>query len=138
MKRWNLVARVMSLLFVFAATTALAQGGYGGRMYDANKEVTVKGTVRDVHQHTGKRGWNGTHLTLITDSGTFDVHVGPTSYISQEEFSFATGDKIEVVGSQVAISGQEALLARQITKDGKTLVLRNAQGIPEWSGRKRP
>jgi hypothetical protein len=28
---------------------------------------------------------------------------------------------------------KEALLGREITKDGKTLVLRNAQGIPQWS-----
>lgn len=107
-------------------------------MYDPKSEVTVKGTVQDVQQQTGKNGWSGTHLTLKADAGTFDVHVGPSSYIAQKQFSFAKGDKIEVVGSKVTISGKEALLAREITKDGKTLVLRNAQGVPEWSGGKRP
>ena len=28
---------------------------------------------------------------------------------------------------------RKPLLAREITKDGKTLVLLNAQGTPEWS-----
>lgn len=127
-----------SLLLASLASTAAAQGGYGRRMYDPKSEVTVKGSVEEVRQQTGKNGWNGTHLTLNSDAGTFDVHVGPSSYIAQKQFSFAKGDKIEVVGSKVTISGKEALLAREITKDGKTLVLRNAQGIPEWSGGRRP
>lgn len=138
MKQWNSFLIGVPVLLALVATTALAQGGYGGRKYDPKSEVTVKGTVEDVQQQTGKNGWSGTHLTLNTDAGTFDVHVGPSSYIAQKQFSFAKGDKIEVVGSKVTISGKEALLAREITKDGKTLVLRNANGVPEWSGGRRP
>ncbi len=137
MKQWNSFLMGVPVLFALVATTAVAQGG-GGRMYDPKTEVTVKGTVQDVQQQTGKNGGSGTHLTLNTDAGTFDVHVGPSSYIAQKQFSFAKGDKIEVVGSKVTISGKEALLAREITKDRKTLVLRNAQGVPEWSGGRRP
>jgi DNA polymerase III alpha subunit len=138
MKQWNSFLMGVPVLLALVATTAVAQGGYGGRKYDPKSEVTVKGTVQDIQQQTGKSGWSGTHLTLNTEAGTFDVHVGPSSYIAQKQFSFAKGDKIEVVGSKVTISGKEALLAREITKDGKTLVLRNAQGVPEWSGGRRP
>jgi hypothetical protein len=35
------------------------------------------------------------------------------------------------------MAGKEVVFAREITKDGKTLVLRNAQGVPEWSGGRR-
>ena len=115
----------------------LAQGGGPGkgmRNYDPKTEVTVQGTIEDVQQQSGKTGWSGTHLLLKTDAATLDVHVGPSAYISKKQFTFAKGDTIEVVGSKVAISGKEALLAREITKNGKTLVLRNAEGIPEWSG----
>ena len=73
------------------------------------------------------------HLILKTDTATFDVHLGPSSYIAQQKFTFAKGDTIEVVGSKVMIADKEALLAREITKDRKTLVLRNAQGVPQWS-----
>ncbi len=128
----------LPVLLASIATIAVAQGGYGGRMYDSKTEVTVKGTVQDVQQQTGKQGWSGTHLILNADGSVLNVHVGPSSYIAQKQFSFAKGDKIEVVGSKVSISGKEALLAREITKDGKTLTLRNAQGIPEWSGGRRP
>ena len=76
----------------------------------------------------------GTHLLLKTDSGTLEVHVGPSGYITEKQFSFAKGDAIEVIGSKVMIQDKDALIAREIIKDGKTLVLRNAQGIPQWSG----
>jgi hypothetical protein len=77
------------------------------------------------------------HLIVKTDTGYLEVHAGPSSYISQKEFSFAKGEAIEVVGSKVTIAGKEVILAREITRDGKTLVLRNAQGVPEWSEGRR-
>lgn len=136
MNSWKSLLVGVSLAFTLATTAALAQGrGYGTGMpkYDPKTEVTVKGTIEDVQQQTGKGGWSGTHLVLKADAATFDVHVGPSSYITQQKFTFAKGDMIEVVGSKVTIADKEALLAREITKDGKTLVLRNAQGIPQWS-----
>ena len=128
-----------AIIFGLAFTaTALAQGpGMGMPNYDPKTEVTVKGTVEDVQQQQGMHGWMGTHLLLKTDSGTLNVHVGPSAYIAKNQFSFAKGDVLEVVGAEVAIQGKDALLAREIVKDGKTLVLRNAQGIPQWSGGQR-
>jgi DNA/RNA endonuclease YhcR with UshA esterase domain len=131
----------MARLKLFAAAAllavsvaALAQGsGPQRRRYDPKTEITVKGTVEDVQQYTGRGGRTGLHLILKTESSTLDVHVGPSAYISQQQFSFAKGDSIEVVGSKTTIRGTEALIARQITKDGKTLVLRDAQGIPQWA-----
>jgi hypothetical protein len=136
MKSWKSLLLGVSFAFTLATTAALAQGpGYGTGMskYDPKTEVTVKGTIEDVQQQTGKGGWSGTHLILKTDTATFDVHLGPSSYIARQKFTFAKGDTIEVVGSKVMIADKEALLAREITKDGKTLVLRNAQGVPQWS-----
>lgn len=112
----------------------LAQGQRGMRNYDPKTEVTVKGTIEEVQEFTGRNGRAGTHLLLKTDSGTLPVHVGPSTYIAKQQFSFAKGDEISVLGSKVQMAGKETLLAREITKEGKTLVLRNAQGIPEWAG----
>jgi DNA/RNA endonuclease YhcR with UshA esterase domain len=137
----SLLVALIAVTFGLAfATTALAQGqgmGMGMRNYNPQTEVTVKGTVEEVQQLQGRNAWMGTHLLLKTDSGTMDVHVGPADYIAKNQFSFAKGDAIEVVGSKVTIQDKDALLAREIVKDGKTLVLRNAQGIPEWSGGRR-
>ncbi len=135
MKRINQV--LIGMLILGLGCAALAQGAHGQRNYDPKTETTVKGTVKEVQQQTGRHGWNGTHLILETGSGQLPVHVGPSAYIAQKQFAFAQGDQIEVLGSKVLLAGKETLLAREITKQGKTLVLRNAQGYPEWAGGRR-
>ncbi len=132
MKRLNAVA--IAVIVVGVGWVALAQAQRGARNYNPQTEVTVKGTVEEVQQQAGRRGWAGTHLLLKTDAGSLPVHVGPSAYIAKQQFSFAKGDQIEVLGSKVSLNGSETLLAREITKEGKTLVLRNPQGIPEWAG----
>ena len=132
MKRIN---QIVILMFVLGLSfAAFAQGPRGVRNYDPKSEVTVKGTIEDVQEQAGKGGWTGTHLVLKTESGTLPIHVGPSAYIAKKQFSFAKGDEIEILGSKVSIAGKETLLAREITKEGKTLVLRNAQGVPGWAG----
>jgi hypothetical protein len=122
------------LILVFLTVAAvLAQGPRKGtRNYDPSKEITVKGTVEDVQQLQGRHGWNGTHLVLKTDAENLEVHAGPSSYLAEKQFSFTKGDEIEVVGSKVKLGTKDVLIAREITKDGNKLVLRNAQGIPMW------
>lgn len=128
--RWAL--GVLTLVFLTAAVV-LAQGPKKGmRNYDPSTEITVKGTVEEVQQTQGRRGWNGTHLILKTAAENMEVHVGPSSYLTEKQFSFAKGDQLEVVGSKVELGTKAVLIAREITKDGNKLVLRNAQGIPMW------
>ncbi len=109
------------------------------RIYDPATETTVKGTVEAVRQvrRWRNRAWAGTHLTLKTESGTFDVHVGPSAYVEKQDFTFAKGDEIEVIGSKVTYKGKDAIVAREIMKDGKTLTLRDADGFPAWAHQRR-
>ena len=114
------------------AQTGVGQGG-GPQHYNPATETTVTGTVEDVTQAVGRRGWEGTHLNLKTDTGLYDVHVGPSSYLSAQKFTISNGEKLEVTGSKTQMNGKDVLVARTITKDGKTLELRDAQGFPKWS-----
>lgn len=121
---------------VLAALTmaAMAQGQAprrGGRNYDVTKETTVSGTVQEVKNLANRRG-GGTHLALKTEAGVVDVHVGPSWYVAEQQFTLAAGDEVQVTGSKVG----EAVIAREIKKEGKTLVLRDAAGIPKWRGRR--
>jgi hypothetical protein len=133
----NLAARSALLAFL-ALPLAYAQRGPGAgqraRLYNPANETTVKGTVLEVETFTGRRGWNGTHLTLKTEDKSIDVHLGPAAFLKEKGFSFTKGDQIEVTGAKSQFGGSEAMIAREVKKDGKTLVLRNAQGIPEWAG----
>lgn len=143
MKRMSFPGVLMIAIAVLTlgAASALAQHGRGqgaGRMYDPATETTVKGTVEEVKQIPGQRGGpGGTHLMLKTDKETLEVHLGPTAFLEKEKFTFAKGDQIEVTGSKVKIGAADALLAREVKKGDKTLTLRNAQGVPVWSGGRR-
>ena len=134
--RYLLFATMVSV--VCLVSSALAQGGgRARRFYDPSTETTVKGSVEKVMEVTGRQGWNGTHLTLRADNQTYDVHVGPSDYVSKNGFTFSAGDQIEVTGSKIKVGGTDTMIAREIKRGDKVLTLRNRQGIPMWSGRGR-
>ncbi|HUI73529.1 MAG TPA: hypothetical protein VLX32_01215 [Candidatus Acidoferrum sp.] len=137
---------------LLAVPVVLAQMGSGqGRQmpkYDPATEVTVKGTVEEVQEgmmqpghmqqmgsmgQMGQMGHMGLHLVLKTESASYTVLVGPTQYVKDKGFTFEKGDTVQVTGSKVKYGEGEALIAREITKGGKVLTLRNEQGIPKWS-----
>lgn len=103
--------------------------------YDPATEATFHGTAAEVHDVRDAPG--GIHVQLKTDSGSFDVHVGPAFYLRSKEFEILKGDVLDVVGSKVKIEEKDAILARSITKDGKTLELRDKTGLPLWQGARR-
>ena len=124
--------------FVLVALIALplfAQGRRGKGMpnYDPKTEITIQGTVEEVTQLAGVRGWKGTHLAFKSDAETFDVHLGPSEFLVDQGMRFEKGDRIEVTGSKVKYGESDALIAREVKKADQMLVLRNAQGIPKWS-----
>jgi hypothetical protein len=136
------LAMGLAVLALLALPFAYAQRGPGpgqrSRMYNPANETTLKGTVEEVKTVAGRRGWNGAHLTLKTGGKVIDVHLGPSSFLKEKGFSFSKGDQIEVTGSKTEFGGSEAIIAREVKKGSETLVLRDAQGIPQWvRGRRR-
>jgi hypothetical protein len=123
------------VLVALIALPLFAQGrrGKGMPKYDPKAEITIQGTVEEVTQHTGVRGWKGTHLALKSGAETFDVHLGPSEFLADRGVTFEKGDRIEVIGSKVKYGGSDALIAREVKKADQMLVLRDAQGIPKWS-----
>lgn len=105
-----------------------------GRNYNPATEKTITGEVQDVQQ-TQRGRVPGMHLMVKTESETVDVRLGPSTFIENQGFTFAKGDKVEVIGSKVTVQGVEALIAREVTKDGKKLTLRDTTGRPLWAGR---
>ena len=123
-----------AVMVMTALVLPLAWGQRGARNYNPSTEATVQGTVEEVTQATRGQGWGGTHLTLKSDQGTVDVHLGPTRFLEANKFTAAKGDQLKVTGSKIQYEGHDTLIAREVTKGGRTLTLRNAQGIPAWSG----
>jgi hypothetical protein len=104
--------------------------------YDPATEVTLKGTVEEVKEMDCAecpRGTKGTHITLRTGDQSYDVHLGPTSYLADQKFAVAKNDQVEVTGSKVKQGDVEVILARQVKNGDQAIKLRDAQGIPVWS-----
>lgn len=127
------VALVSCLVLPLAYAQQGPGPGRGTRIYNPANETTVNGTVEEVKTVTGRHGWNGTHLTLKTETKTFDVHLGPATFLKEKGFSVVKGDQVEVTGAIARFGGSEALIAREIRKGDETLVLRDARGFPKWS-----
>ena len=126
---------VLAGLCAFSMTLALAQPRQGPRYYDPSKETTISGTIDDVQQVPHGR-MTGVHIFVKTDTETVDVRLGPSYFIENHGFSFAKGDQVEVLGAKANVNGVEVVIAREVTKDGKKLTLRDTTGRPMWAGKK--
>ncbi len=125
-----------SVLLVLALASAAAQPrrGRGKPLYDSATEKTIRGEVQDV-RHTQRGRVPGTHLIVKTESETVDVRLGPSDYIQNQGFTFAKGDTVELVGSKVRVAEVDVLIAREVTKEGRKLTLRDSAGRPMWARR---
>jgi hypothetical protein len=126
--------------WIFAAYSSFAQEQEaakppGGRMYDPKTVVTVKGEVVSVDKVPSPRGkGHGVHLTLKTEKETVSVELGPDWYVEKQPVGIQAKDRVEVKGSRVMLQGKPAIIAAEVKKGDRSLVLRDANGIPAWSG----
>jgi hypothetical protein len=93
-----------------------------------------------VEQITPMRGMSGgTHVLVKTATETLDVHLGPRWYLDNQEAQLASKDQVEVRGSRVTMNGKPVIIAAEVKKGDASLLLRDDQGMPMWSGwRRRP
>lgn len=127
----------------------LGSGGWGEghpyqRMYNPQAIETLSGEVIAVETVTPMQGMSpGVHVMLYTGKETVTVHLGPVWFIERLDTQIAKGDKIKVKGSKVIMNieekpgemkAQHVLIASEVKKGDKVLILRNAMGEPVWSG----
>jgi hypothetical protein len=98
--------------------------------YVKSSEVKVKGVIEEVKTAAD----DTVHLTLKNDKGLLDVVIAPEKFLKEMEITFAKGDTIEVVGSQLATEGNPIMLAREVTRNGDVMLMRDDQGKPVWIG----
>jgi hypothetical protein len=98
-------------------------------VYDTGTETSVSGTLAQPPE----RGRMGLYLSVQESGGQMvDVRVAPRGYLAARGFSLAQGDELEVTGSRVTVRGAPVLIAREVTKQGKTVALRDREGRPLW------
>jgi hypothetical protein len=138
----------MATVVILVSSSAIAapwkgSGGWGmssqyQRMYNPATVETISGTVESVDQIKPMKGmYYGIHLKVKTEKEIIEVHLGPGWYIERLDTRIDKGDKLEIMGSRVNVSGKPVLIAAEVRKGDNTLILRDAAGIPAWAGWKR-
>jgi hypothetical protein len=122
------LASVVALIVSLAFIVVHAQGA--ALKYDRSSEVNIKGVIDEVKTGADK----SVYLTLKSDKGALDVMIAPEKFLKEMEITFAKGDTIEVLGSQLTVDGTPLMLARQITRNGDVMTMRDDQGKPAWVG----
>ena len=114
-------------------SAATARTG-AGRNYDPSSIETLSGAVVRVDRIPGRRS-EGLHVIVDNGGGeTIPVHLGPAAFVEARGFRIEEGDAVEATGSLIQFGGAPALIAREVTIEGKTLVLRDEAGVPLWGG----
>ncbi len=121
------------VLGIVATTAAAQQPAKAPGHYDPDAEASFGGVITGVVSVAGPDGSVGVHLNLKTATGTIvQVQLGPAMFIGMNNFSFFVDDLILVKGAYVTHDGSAAVWARMVSKDGKALELRSADGAPRW------
>jgi len=134
-----LIFALASLVWVPSWSQTDAAESRRSPRYDPRTEVTIRGVIEDIREHPSRDGQRtGQHVTLTTDGGSIDVHLGPTEYWQEHGFRLSIGAAVEVTGSSVSKDGKEVVIARQAKQHDTVVTLRNAEGVPAWSRAGRP
>jgi CBS domain containing-hemolysin-like protein len=104
-------------------------------MYNPATQETIAGEVVGIEKTVPIRRMNeGLAAVVKTEKETVTVHLGPTWYLERLDEKIAKGDKVEIKGVRTTLAGKAIILAAEVKKGDKVLVLRDAAGIPVWAG----
>jgi len=127
--------RLATFVFIgtLGASTVFAQAMKTPDRNPGAAEISTTGTILHVVSAASPDGTVGVHLDLKTPAGLVRVHLGPALYIGMNNFFFQADEAVHIAGTYVVHDGDVGLWARQITKEGRTLTLRNLDGTPRWT-----
>ena len=116
MKRWTLLLALVSLLAVPL---------FG-------EPVTLKGEVLYVATHPAHHEFGGQFVIMKDGSNEIQVELAPPAFLSEQGIQIGLRDAITIVGTREIVNNSELIIAREVTKGGKTVKLRDANGAPLW------
>jgi len=116
--------------------SAWRPGSEYNRRFDPGLVTTVRGTIQSIGTFTvARHSVEGLRLSVKTAEGqTWAIHAGPRPFIESQGIILHFGDEVTVMGMPARIdawSGQ-VLMASKIECGDQTLLLRDANGTPQW------
>jgi len=97
--------------------------------YELNRETTLVGTVVAFTQ-SAKTPPFGPRLSLQTNSGLIDIHLGDERLLEASHFQISAGDTLRIIGENVAYGSGTQFVARILQKGSQALTVRSIRGIP--------
>ena len=139
---------IMSLIFtteIFSQRGMRQKGNNGwgqksafNKMYNPKTVETIKGEVVSIDKVMPRKGMSyGIHLMVRSGKETISIHVGPAWYFDKQNFVIKAKDKIGVRGSRITFDEKPAIIAAELKKGNEAIKLRDKNGYPVWSGRRK-
>lgn len=97
--------------------------------YDKAQEVTLKATVSSVLIRPEPGMIVGSHLLLVTPSGSVDASLGRFGLQGKGALSVTAGEQVEVTGVMKTLKNKQVFLARTVKVGGQVFTMRNEHGI---------
>ena len=134
MNKVNYIVGAAVVLLIVYLTVVRTPQKQAPPAYNAGTEVSISGTVVEEREFFCPiSDEQGTHLVLRTNQGTLLVHVGPSRFLRAQQFVIKPNDEVGVIGTRVNYQGEDAMLAREVTRGNEFLILRDQQGRPLWT-----
>lgn len=131
--------RLVLLFFMFAGTLALCLSASAQqalpsdaqllRTYNANREISLVGTVVKYETSSAVPPM-GAHATIQTASGQVDVHLGNAKVLEASHLTLNAGDNVRIIGEPLALGEGTYFAARIVQKGTQAVAVRNAKGFP--------
>jgi sporulation protein YlmC with PRC-barrel domain len=105
-----------------------------GQLFDRKTIERIRGTIVRSEAIAPMPAMDpGTVLTIRYDEGkNIVVHLGPEWFVRRQQGEFKEGVEVDVSGSRVSIDGKPAIMATQLRINGRTMTLREDNGVPVW------
>jgi len=104
-----------------------------GRNFNVATVKTITGeiTAIDYINHGGRS--QGVHLTVKTENGTIEAHLGPDWALDNNNVKVNKGDAVTLTGSMVPYNDTEAMAVSEVVIGDNKYSLRDSDGFPNWS-----
>jgi hypothetical protein len=111
------------------------------RLFDPQNEQIIRGVITKVSAVPMEHDTPFTQLTLQTDEGSVQVHLGPRWFMQEQihRLELDIGREVMARGNEEVIDGLPVVVAAEVTNErrGERLRLRHADGTPVWAGGER-
>ena len=136
----SIVAVVVMAGIGFAQMSGRGMNRKQRHQLNVNNPAVIEGTIVKVETLDMGNGRYGTGVHLVVKHGKKEsqVHLGPRGYIDNAGWTFKKGDKVNMSAFTGTYNNSTVLFASEITTNGKTLVLRDKQGFPQWRASNDP